>query len=468
MLRKALLILSGNAAASLLLLGRNLIVARMLPVEDYGIAATFAVAMAVVEMASAFGLQQQIIQSKDGDDPHLQAALQGFQLLRGVASGIILFLLAGPLAQFMGIPEVIWAYQVLAIVPILNALVHFDIHRLNRQMRFGPMILTGIVPAVISLALIWPLTIWFGDWQVMLWSILAHSCLTVTTSHLMAERPWRAVFDRAIIAGSLRFGWPLLVNAFLMFLVFQGDKLIVGRVMGMEALAIFAMGVTLTLTPTLVLAKSVQNLFLPKLSKLARGTTVPPSEFVALSMEMLQIAILNGCLFILVVTIAGSPIVALLLGPKYSELLALVTLFGLLNGLRLFKSGPSVIALAYGYTGNAMVANLPRVLAIPIAYLLLSSGGTLIELIWLGISAECLGFMLALIMITRRPGLTLYRLWPVALATLTFLLSIGLPAILPVQIDPALRVVLPIAFFILILVSMRRLLVKLAAGRRSS
>ena len=105
MFRSALLILSGNAAASLLLLARNLIVARLIPVADYGVASTFAVAMAVVEMMSALGLQQQIVQAKEGEDPRFQAALQGFQLLRGVISGVALFAIAGPMADFLGIPE---------------------------------------------------------------------------------------------------------------------------------------------------------------------------------------------------------------------------------------------------------------------------------------------------------------------------------------------------------------------------
>jgi hypothetical protein len=82
MFRSALLILSGNAAASLLLLARNLIIARLIPVADYGVASTFAIAMAVVEMASALGLQQQIVQARNGEDPRFQSALQGFQVLR--------------------------------------------------------------------------------------------------------------------------------------------------------------------------------------------------------------------------------------------------------------------------------------------------------------------------------------------------------------------------------------------------
>jgi len=121
MVKPALLILSGNAAASGLLLIRNLLVAALIPVSDYGIAATFAIAMAVVEMASTFGLQQQIVQSAKGEDPCFQAALQGFQVMRGALAGVVLFILAGPIATFMGIAEVTWAYRVLAVVPVLNA-----------------------------------------------------------------------------------------------------------------------------------------------------------------------------------------------------------------------------------------------------------------------------------------------------------------------------------------------------------
>ena len=157
MFRTAFLILSGNAAASLVLLVRNLAVARMISVEDYGIAATFALVVSLLEMASALGLQQQIVQSKEGDDPDFQAALQGFQLMRGLMSGLALFLLAGPVADFMNVPEVAWAYRVVALIPVLNAFQHFDIHRLNRDMVFGPMLLTRLAPAVVSLLLVWPL-----------------------------------------------------------------------------------------------------------------------------------------------------------------------------------------------------------------------------------------------------------------------------------------------------------------------
>ncbi|MFV0491250.1 MAG: oligosaccharide flippase family protein [Pseudorhodobacter sp.] len=400
MIRKALLILSGNAAASLLLLARNLMVARLIPVEDYGVAATFAMVMAMVEMASAFGLQQQIVQAQEGDDPHFQAALQGFQLFRGVIAGMVLFALAGPLARFLGIPEIAGAYQILALVPVFNALQHFDIHRLNRQMRFGPLLLTGTVPAVVALVLVWPLVIWLGDWQVMLWSIMAQTIVSVLVSHLLAERPYRLAWDRGIITNSLNFGWPLLINSMLMFLVFQGDKLIVGRVMGMEALAIFAMGMTLTLTPTLVLATSAQNLFLPRLSAEARTP-----RFAASANICLQGIAFSSVIFALAVMLASGAAIELLLGDKYAPLAPLLIWFALCQALRLMKAGPAIIALALGHTGNAMIANLVRVAGLPLAWVTAERGGTIMDILLIGLAAEALGLVVAIWLMLGRARL---------------------------------------------------------------
>jgi O-antigen/teichoic acid export membrane protein len=405
MFRSALLILSGNAAASLLLLARNLIIARLIPVEDYGIAATFAIAMAVVEMMSALGLQQQIVQAADGDDPRFQAALQGFQVLRGIIAGIVLIAIAAPMARFMNIPEAIWAFQVLALVPLLNAVQHFDMHRLNREMVFGPMILTGLVPALVSVLAVWPLSHWFGDWQVMLWAILIQAFLGAAMSHLVARRRYRLVFDRSIMARNLAFGWPLLANGVLLFFIFNGEKLIVGRELGMATLGIFAMGVTLTLTPTLVLAKSAQNFFLPQLTK-----EVSPTRRAQVSRVTIEAVLAMGMIVVLATVIIGGPVITLLLGPKYAGLLPILIWLAVMQALRMFKAGPSIVALATGHTGNAMAANLLRALSLPLAWYVAVKSGDLQLILWIAIGGELVGYVVAMALLHHRSGFAMRAL----------------------------------------------------------
>lgn len=410
MLSKVLLLLSGHAAASVILLTRNLAVAWLIPVADYGIATTFAVTIALVEMSTQFGLQQQIVQAKDGENERFQSALQGFQVIRGALAALVLFAMAGPIASFLRIPEVTWAYQVMALLPFLKSLQHFDIHRLNRSLRYLPMLLTSGVPALMSLIAVFPLAYWLGDYRVMLFALVLQEALAAITSHVMAERRYRLVFDRKIIANSLSFGWPLLLNGALLFLVMQGDKVIVGRELGMAALGIFGMGITLTLTPTLILAKSTQNFFLPQLS--AAANAAESSSFAPLARTALQASLFNGLFLVLCTFAVGIPFLAVLLGTKFEDLQPLIIWLAAQQGIRVFKSGPSIAAIAKGKTTNALWPNLLRAATLPLAWFVVINGGGLWHVITIALIGEGLGYCLALWLVRARLDVPLRPMIP--------------------------------------------------------
>lgn len=407
MIRSAFLILSGNMVRSLMLFIRNLLIARLVDVEDYGIAATFAITMAVVEMTSELGLRQLIVQNKGGDDPHMQASLQGFNVLRGFVSGLFMFLIAAPLAAFLGVPEIAWAYQLLALIPIVRSFEHFDIYRFNRAMSFRPMVVSRTLPAVFALASVWPLYHLYGDYRIMLYSILLQWALVVLFSHMVAERPFRIAFDRAIMRMSLKFGWPLLANGVLIFFILQGDKLIVGREMGMATLGVFAMGVTLTLTPALVLSGSLQQFLLPQLSAQQDND----AKFLALGATALQASLLIGTLFTAFVVLAAPYAVHILLGPKYAALLPLLTWFSVQQSIRIFKMSSATIALAKAQTHNAMIANLIRVSVLPGVWYLAARGSSLETIIWLAVLGEFCSYIVSLIILPVARDQLWTRLW---------------------------------------------------------
>ncbi len=443
MIKPLLFVLSGNAANSLLLLVRNLLIARLISVEDYGIAATFALALAIIEMTSAFGLQQQMVQDKRGDDPDFQAALQGFQVLRGGINMVIMFLLAAPFAAFMGVPEVTWAHQMIVVVLVLNGFVHFDIHRLTRGMRFGPAALAAGLAPLVALLAVWPLYLAFGDYRVMLWSLIIQAAATALMSHLVAERPYRLRFDRAVIQDSLRFGWPLILDGMVLFAIFNGERLIIGNALGMEPLALFSMAMTLTLTPAILLQKSAGNYFLPQLSARAWLPAFQP-----LAMVTLQAHLFLGGVLVLAVAVAAGPLVHLVLGPKYAPIVPILTLLAIMQGLRIAKGGGVAISMARAHTANGLVANLVRVLTLPVVWYLARTGGNLTEIILIAIAGEALGLLISLVMLRVQLRMSLRAaLWPVLVMCAIFATGImahlqGWPAWWPVLLVPGLGLAL--------------------------
>lgn len=397
------MLVSGNAFGSALLLVRNLIIARLISPEDYGIASTFAVAMSIVEMLSYLGLNQMIVVDRDGDDPAVQRAMQGFQVLRGVISSLILFAIAIPYARFLGVGHVAWAYQVIAFIPLVNGLQHFDMHRLKRHMNFRPWIVTQAVPPLVSVLALWPLAVLYGDYRIMLVSLFVQAGSMVALSHVMAERRYALSFDFGLIRRATVFGWPLLLNGVLLFGVFNGERLIVGRELGMSQLAVFSMAITLTLTPTLVLAGAAQSLFLASLSA-ARDR---PESFRWLGVAATEAGLAIGIALVLGVVLVGGPVVHLLLGPKYAAILEILVPMTVMQAIRVAKTGGSTVALARERSGNAAAANLIRVLSLPISWYAVTHTGHVLTVIYIATAAEVAGYLVSLRLAAKRTGLQL-------------------------------------------------------------
>lgn len=421
MLRSAFLILSGNAFGSLILLIRTVVVAHLISVSDFGITATFALVLTLLDMVSAIGVPQQIVQNAEGDRPHFLNTMHGLQGVRGLVNGLLLLLLADPVAAYFKMPEMAWAYRVLAIVPVLSGLVHLDPQRLNRRMEYRQSLAATVLSALISLAAVWPLSRVFADYRLMLGVLIAQAAAGFVLSHVLSQRRYRWAFDRGVIRGALRFGWPVVLGAILLFLVFNGERLIVGRELGMSALAVFSMAFSLVLTPTLVLEGSAQSFFLPQLSA-ARDD---PPRFACLADATLQSFLLIGAVTLLGVALLGGPVVHLLLGAKYAESLPLLTWLAILQGIRVSKGGASSVTVANGITQANLYASLPRVLLLPIAWYVTTVGGSLLEVIWLGCLGEIIGFAAALLFARARLRLSLRPLLPtLGIVTLMFLVGL--------------------------------------------
>ena len=66
MIGAAMALLGGNLGVALLKFARNILVARLLSVENFGIAATFAIVFGFIEMLAFLGLDRFLIQTRNG------------------------------------------------------------------------------------------------------------------------------------------------------------------------------------------------------------------------------------------------------------------------------------------------------------------------------------------------------------------------------------------------------------------
>jgi O-antigen/teichoic acid export membrane protein len=398
MLRNGVILGTSNVAAALLSLGRNILIARLISVEDFGIASTFAITMSLVEMTGNIALDRLLVQKLDDDSTSLQATAQGLQALRGGIGAAVLLLIAEPLAKIFGVSAETWAFQTLALIPLMRGLSHLDMFRVQREMLFWPSMKVEVLSILGSTIATVPLALWFPDFRVMLYAILLQQAFYTLLSHLVADRPYRWGWDGRIVRDALDFGWPLLLNGVLMFLTFHGDRILVGSLLGMKELGLFSAAFTITLTPTLVIAKTLNTFFLPLLSKVQADK----NKFNNLYLVTSQAALLSGVVFAIFCAFAGPILMTWLYGAKYGAAAALIFWLGLMQATRIGKAGPAIVATAKAETKNPMIANVARILTIPIAWMAVRNGSGIATIVGLAILGEFLALLVSLYLLSSR------------------------------------------------------------------
>lgn len=425
-LRSALLVSGSGTASALVGFIRNIALARLLSVEDFGIASTFALLLAAIELSTDVGTDKLIVQARRGDELRYQHELQAFQALRGILAAAAMIVLAIPFAAYMKLPEVLWAYQLLALIPLLKGFSHLDVHRFQRRHAFRAAATVQLLGQLVSLAVVFALAAFIGDYRILLGAILCQYAAMCVLSHIQAERPYRLVFSIPSFGEFLRFGLPLTLNGILIFIILAGDRLIVGRFFGVETLGWFAVAFSLVLLPANLANRTLQTIMLPRLAE-CRDDRTRFERHYALCIEL---ALLLAVGLALAVALAGPALIAILYGLRYEQAVAIAAILAISHGLRVAKAGPAVVALAAGRTTNPLYANVVRALAFPLAFLVAMQGGDIVTVIGCAIAGELAALGVSLVLLRRTLGTRLRIVMLPLLTSLLCLAAIGIDALL--------------------------------------
>jgi len=292
----------------------------------------------------------------------------------------------------------------------------------------------------VSLVLSWPLTIWLGDYSVMIWLLLLQVSLFVLLTHLLAERKFKLQWDSNVIKKIYLFGWPLLVNGILMFAILQGDKAIVGSMFTMETLGWYSAAFSLTLAPAMLLMKVSQSVLLPVLSRCQDDVDL----FKQQSVLTIQLCTLMGASLAFFFVFFGSDLLMLLFGKKYSSGIEVVAWLGLMQGVRVIKAGPMLVALACANTKNPMISNSVRGLAFVFSIAAAGLGYGINALVIIALVGEVCAFFVSILMLGKSLQISFWKHVPI---TLLFLLT----AFLFIQLTPFFIMEQPVAIAVKLL-----------------
>lgn len=364
---------------------RNILVARLVSVEDYGIATTFAITLAMIEMASNLAFEKILVQDEKGGEDDMLASAHFLHFVKSLATGLVLFSVGPLMASLFDLKEVVWAFQLLALIPIIRGLSHFDTVTYQREMNFLPTAIIDALPQVLTVICAYPIGIWLEDYRVMLVLVLLQPLTYTVLTHIYAKRQYRWLVKKSLIKKKLNFAWPLLINGFLMFAVFNGDKAIIGHSYSMEVLGWYSVAFGLTMIPTLLFAKVCNTLLLPILAVSLRDDK---TRFAKSCVQAVTFCCGVASFTLIFFIIAGSAVVFLCYGERYMEGAGVIVLLALMQSLRMIRIAPTIIAISYSHTKNAMYANIARVSVISVAVFFALNGFSIEFIVCCGVVGE--------------------------------------------------------------------------------
>jgi O-antigen/teichoic acid export membrane protein len=323
---------------------RNLILARLLGVEQMGLAVALALGIRALEMMGDFGLERLLVQVRSHELSGVRGTVHLVQAAKGLILMGIAVVVAKPLCTAINPALDPYVFVLASAALVLRGFINCEYRERQRVQDFSGMLYAEGISNVIAVVFVAPIALATRDYSALAWASVLQASLLCLLSHLFAKRAMIFAFDRASLRKAFRF------------------------------LAKFAISAQLSLLPALVGARFLLTLDLPRFSN---NSTQPAALRKQYSDRLKQVGLV-AVMMTSAFAILGTKAVAWLYGLAFVPLPEMMALLALAAGLRLVRAVPNTLLLSKGKTLMMLICNLPRLLALLVALAFIARGHGLV------------------------------------------------------------------------------------------
>jgi O-antigen/teichoic acid export membrane protein len=266
--RGAVYELVGYGLSNVLRLASNLVLTRLLFPEAFGVAALVVIFQQGLAMLSDMGIEPSVIQSERGDEPIYLNTAWSMQVVRGAVLWGVSLLIAYPCAVFYREPDLLFLVPIGSLNVLMLGFASTSLITLRRRVAVARLVLIELVSQVVGIAVIiaWALV------DPSAWALVAGglggTLVRVVWSHFIdVGHKNRFEWDAASARSIVKFGKWIFAASALSFLSNQGDRLLVGRLVGAATLGIFSVAVYLSSVVGTAVYKVTHGVLYPVFSR---------------------------------------------------------------------------------------------------------------------------------------------------------------------------------------------------------
>jgi O-antigen/teichoic acid export membrane protein len=328
-IRAAGWLFAGNLSAQVLRLASSLMLTRLLVPEAFGLMAAVNTLYFGLLMFSDLGIWQSVVRSQRGDDPRFLGTAWTIQMLRGVVLAFGVLLLA--LLVWMGAadgwfaegtvyadPLLPWLMAAFALCALIQGFESMQLATAQRDMAARSMVRLELVTQVATIA-ITVLAAWatHSVWALLAGTLSGALLKTALSFTMLPGTRIRFCWDAASAREIVGFGKWIFVSSIIGFLALQGEKLILGGLLGIAAFGVFSIASNLFSAVVALYSTLNGRVIFASLSLVLNQQDRPALVRVYTRMQQLAdlvLGLLSGLLLL-----AGHWIVTLLYDDRYAD-----------------------------------------------------------------------------------------------------------------------------------------------------
>ena len=253
LLRSSSWIILGYGASQAFRLISNLILAKLLFPEAFGLMALISVITLGLILFSDVGIAPSIAQSDRGDDPAFLNTAWTIQVIRGFGLWITACILAYPVSLFYGQPDLTFYLPIAAFAMVINGFEPTRIQTALRHLNLGRVTALDLMSQLIGITSMIVLAyLWQSVAALVVGGLITALALLLLRYVFLPGQRNKFDWEKPAVNELVTFGKWIFLSTLFGFFSTQGDKAILGKFLSLQNLGIYNIGFFLASFPILL------------------------------------------------------------------------------------------------------------------------------------------------------------------------------------------------------------------------
>ncbi|MGB2809080.1 MAG: lipopolysaccharide biosynthesis protein [Sedimentisphaerales bacterium] len=311
--RGSLILATGTFAERGMRLVRNMILARLLAPEDFGLMAIVLSVLVVLESFTDIGVRQSIIHHQEGNKNEYLNIAWWIQVIRGVGLFIIALLVAPAICRFYDKPELLNLLRVSFLVVIFHGFTSPRLYLLDKEFRFTKALCLIQGSSLLGTAVAISLALYMQSVWVLVIGQVSQITVQCLLSHILCPfRPMLKI-DRRYLKELFKFGRGMVGLSFLTVISMQTDVFVLAKLLPSEQVGMYALALSLAQQPVFLFARTIGRTLLPAIAEKQDDKRALCSAVVTI----LKSILLFGVPIVVLTALGAKTILSVIYGAKY-------------------------------------------------------------------------------------------------------------------------------------------------------